>query len=150
MSSPHICHVISGLNEGGGIERHVRDLTGDLSKSLRISVLADPSMAPLFQPDVEFWAVNYRRSRINPLLMLELWKVIRAISPDCIHVHGRKAARLIGLLNRFLRLPTVITIHNLSPSSSVCKRFDAVIGVSAQITEGISHPCKFTIYNGRG
>lgn len=149
MKSPHICHVISGLNEGGGIERHVRDLTRNLSKNLRISVMADPSMASLFHPDVEFHSINYRRSRINPLLLVELWKTLILVSPDCIHVHGRKAARLVGLLNRFLRVPAVITIHNLSPSSNVCKRFDAVIGVSSKITEQISHPCKFTIYNGR-
>ncbi|MCY4657702.1 MAG: glycosyltransferase family 4 protein [Gammaproteobacteria bacterium] len=149
MNSPHICHVISGKNEGGGIERHVKDLTEELAAIYQVSVIADPSMEAMFADSIRFVPVDFLRSRRNLFLTMELRRKILALAPDCVHVHGRKAASLIGRINRFMRIPSVITIHNLSPSTKECKRFDAVIGVSGVITANISHPVKFTIYNGR-
>ena len=149
MNPPHICQVVSGINEGGGIERHVQDLVSELTKTHRVSVLADQSMRSLFAEDVKFLSIDYQRSRFNPFLSLHLWKSLKALAPDCIHVHGRKAAGLVGRLNRFLGVPSVITIHNLSPSTKSCRYFDAVIGVSATIRSNVTHPVKFTIYNGR-
>ena len=149
MTTLHICHLISGLNEHGGMERHVKDLTSELVKNLRVSVLADPSMQPLFTDTVAFVPIDFRRGRLNPKLSFELFQHLKALAPDCVHVHGRKAAVLFRRLNTVLRQPSVLTLHNLSPASKLCRKFDAVIGVSTQITDQTSHPYKFTIHNGR-
>lgn len=146
----HICLVVSGPNEGGGIERHVRDLAEGLSEQHRVSVIAHESYRNLFQQPVEFHPLNFLTWRYNPVFLLRFHNTIRALNPDILHAHGRKAARVI-LATRFAtRSKRVLTIHNTSSVDRFLKLFDAVIAVSSVVATPVNHPNKFVIFNGNG
>ena len=147
----HVCHIVSGINEGGGIERHISDLTRAHVKHIDVSVIAHESMADLFPAQVTFKSVPFHKSRRSLGLLLALRSKIQAINPDCLHFHGRKGAVIYRKLRWMLgrRLPAVITLHNNSQSTKVCKPFDIVVGVSEFITQNVDHPYKVTIHNGR-
>lgn len=146
----HICLVVSGPNEGGGIERHVRDLAEGLSNRHRVSVIAHESYRDLFLQPVEFHPLNFLTWRYNPVFLLSFYNAIRTLNPDILHAHGRKAARVI-LATRFAnRSKRVLTIHNTSSVDRFLKLFDAVIAVSSVVAAPINHPNKFVIFNGNG
>ena len=146
----HICLVVSGLNEGGGIERHVRDLAVGLAPQHRVSVIAHESYRSLFPEPVEFHEINFLTWRFNPLFLLNFCITVRKLNPDILHAHGRKAARVILSTRVATQSKRVLTVHNTSNISRLAKLFDAVIAVSPIVAAPLDHPNKFIIFNGNG
>lgn len=143
-----ICLVISGPNDGGGIERHVRDLAHGLARNHSVHVLAHRSLRSLFDSSVQFHQVEFTRWRFDVRFLTQCASQIRRIGPSVVHAHGRKAARVVSILRNFLAAPCILTVHNLKSDNRLYKKFDCVIAVSKLVAQGIKHPRLFTIHNG--
>ena len=63
-----------------------------------------------------------------------------------MHAHAGKAAALIARIAP--RFRTVGTVHGRKKDLSAYRGFDAVIGVSRGVLEGLDHPAKAVVYNG--
>ena len=146
----HICLIVSGPNEGGGIERHTRDLATGLADNQRVSVLAHDSFQDLFKEPVEFHAFDLQRWRFNPFLLRSFARKLKELQPNVIHAHGRKAAKIVAATRRATPARRVVTLHNTSKATNIVVSFDAVIAVSSVVAESVSHPNLTTIFNGNG
>lgn len=145
-----ICLVVSGRNELGGVERHLVDLANGLSQEFEVHVIADFSFSDQFNSAVWLHPVPFTLSRFSPRLLVAVSRAIKGISPDLIHAHGNKAARVLTLIDRQHTVPRILTVHNTKPVQQLCERFDRIITVTTQIKSQIQHPSVTTILNGRG
>ena len=143
-----ICLVVSGPNTEGGIERHLRDLSSGLSDLHDVHVVAHHSFEPLFAPSVSFHNFPFTKWRFNVLMYFQLIRKLKQLKPSIVHVHGRKAAVLVGRVKRFVNAPCVLTLHNLSSASRIVRKFEAVIAVSRLVAEGVSHSNLHVVHNG--
>lgn len=142
----NICQVLAG-DEEGGLETHVVDLANGLSAlGDTVTVIAHRKYGPRLAAAVRFVSLDLTRSRRNPWLRQGLRTRIRAAAPDIVHAHAGKAAALVASAKA--RSPSVCTVHNVKKDISPYLRFDAVIGVSPQVLDHVSHPCKEVVYNG--
>ncbi|MXZ56155.1 MAG: glycosyltransferase [Gammaproteobacteria bacterium] len=144
-----VCFAISGLNTGGGIERHVRDLAAGLVNSdCSVTILAHESYKALFDHSVEFRIVRFDRWRYSPFLLREFTKQVLAIEPSIVHAHGRKAAQVVSLTRHKFRSRCILTVHNLNIKPHLYEKFDTIIAVSPAVARKIDHPYVQTILNG--
>lgn len=148
-NSEHVCHIVAGVNEFGGIERHLADLCAGLATKMRVSVIADSSHAALFPARVEFYAVALTGSRFNPILRHRIAKLLDTLSPNFVHVHGRKAAVMVRRVVRRSTIKSVLTLHNNSTVSDLVSSFDAIIGVTEAVSSAVDHSNTYTVWNGR-
>lgn len=144
-----VCFAISGLNTGGGIERHVRDLAhGLVSADCNVSILAHESYKKLFENSVQFRTVRFDRWRYSPFLLREFTKQILTVNPSIVHAHGRKAAQVVSLTRNKFPSRCILTVHNLNIKPHLYKNFDTVIAVSPAVARKVDHPHVQTILNG--
>lgn len=153
MSPTHVLQLIDGLNVGGA-EVLLRDLADGLQRSgYRVSVCYStpgPLVREIAALDVPMTRLP-RLARIDPVLLLNMIRVMRREQPQIVHTHlfksdfhGRLAARLSGV-------PIVVsTLHNthawaknpvLGGLYSASARFaDTLIAVSDEVrTFAIEH-----------
>ena len=143
-----ICQVMAG-DEEGGLETHFADLANGLAVlGDSITVIAHERYRDRFAPGVAFLELDLTRGRRNPWLRRHLRRLIESIDPDVVHAHAGKAAALVAAIAP--RCRTVGTVHGLKKDLSAYRRFDAVIGVSRGVIEGLEHPGKTVVYNGVG
>ncbi|MDE0037455.1 MAG: glycosyltransferase [Gammaproteobacteria bacterium] len=141
-----ICQVMAG-DEEGGLETHFVDLANGLaSLGDDVVVIAHERYRGRFATDVEFHDLDLTKSRRNPFLRRHLRRLIDSVEPDVVHAHAGKAATLVATVDPSCR--TVGTVHGLKKDLSAYRRFDAVIGVSRGVVEGLDHPAKAVVYNG--
>ncbi len=143
-----ICLAVSGPNDRGGIERHVRDLANGLAQHCLVFVLAHESFRDMFEESVSFRQIRFDRWRYSPLLSMDFLNHIREIQPNIVHAHGRKAAQVVALTRKHFRSRCIMTVHNLNIQSKLCSHFDAIIAVSNAVAEAINHPSLHTVHNG--
>lgn len=144
-----VCFAISGLNTGGGIERHVRDLAHGLAQvDCQVTILAHESFKSLFENSIEFLIIRFDQWRYSPFLLREFAKQILAINPNIVHAHGRKAAQVVSLTRNKYPSKCILTVHNLNIKSHLYENFDTVIAVSPAVARKVDHPCVHTILNG--
>lgn len=142
----HICMVMAG-DEEGGLEKHVVELAHGLQKrGHNVNVIAHEKYRDRLH--VDFIAVNLSKSRRNVWVLYQLYKVIKTLNPDVIHVHGNKAAAMVSMLLPFLKLKSVATLHSRKKNTKMFKHFDAVIAVSPNAAEVLDHPNKHVVLNG--
>ena len=100
-----ICFVLASTGNGG-LEKHVRELSHELSKlGHYVSVIAPKVFLATLAPQIEKRSINVNLSRFNPLLLLSVLLQLRAVKPDIIHAQANKAATLVGTLRFFFNLP---------------------------------------------
>ncbi len=144
-----VCFAISGLNTGGGIERHVRDLAhGLVNADCRVTILAHDSYRSLFVNLVEFQTVRFDRWRYSPFLLRQFTRQVLKVNPSIVHAHGRKAAQVVSLTRKRFPSRCILTIHNLHIKPHLYKNFDTVIAVSPAVARKVDHPRVQTILNG--
>ena len=144
-----VCFAISGLNTGGGIERHVRDLAdGLVNADCSLTILAHESFKTLFDDSVDFRTVRFDRWRYSPFLLREFTQQVRALNPSIVHAHGRKAAQVVSLTRKKFQSKCILTVHNLNVKPHLFENFDTVIAVSPAVARKIDHPYVQTILNG--
>lgn len=138
-------------NYEGGMEKHVANLAAGLARRGHVvGIICGKGFSQLDIPNVEIFEVDAHKSRINPALLLTVFKTIRNFQPDIIHCHGGKAARTIGLIPVDKDATEVCTIHGLKRVNSAYDPFDLRIGVSKAITASLitaGRKC-ITVYNG--
>ena len=142
----NICLVMAG-NEEGGLEKHVVELAEGLQKNKhRVTVIAHEKYRERL--NTEFIAIDLSKSRRNIFVLYQLYKILKSLQPEIIHVHGNKAASMIGPLLTYLKIPNVATLHSRKKNTKMFKGFDAVIAVSPNAAETLEHPNKYIILNG--
>ena len=138
--------VMAG-DEEGGLEKHVVELAHGLQhRGHDVTVVAHEKYRERLK--VNFVAVDLSKSRRNIVVLYQLYRVLKNINPELIHVHGNKAAAMVGLLLPFLKLKSVATLHSRKKNTKMFKRFDAVIAVSPNAAEVLEHPHKHVVLNG--
>ena len=141
-----ICQIMAG-NEEGGLETHFVDLANGLAAlGDDVAVIAHGRYRGRLAADVAFHELDLTRSRRSPFLRRHLERLIDTVEPDIVHAHAGKAAALVASVDPSCR--TVGTVHGLKKDLSAYLRFDAVIGVSRGVVEGLDHPRKSVVYNG--
>lgn len=142
----NICLVMAG-NEEGGLEKHVVELAEGLQKNKhRVTVIAHEKYRERL--NTEFIAIDLSKSRRNIFVLYQLYKILKSLQPEIIHVHGNKAASMIGPLLTYLKIPNVATLHSRKKNTKMFKNFDAVIAVSPNASEILDHPNKYIVLNG--
>ena len=86
----------------------------------------------------------------NPLLHVELFRLLRRLQPDIIHTHAAKGAMLVNRVNRFLQIPHLATKHN-DRKGSIFNKLMWVSAVSQKASSSVLAKRGAevrTIYNG--
>ncbi len=143
----NICIVMAG-DEEGGLEKHVVELANGLVLSgHHVTLIAHQKYKGRVQ-GVDFNALDLSRSRRNPIVLWQLYKMIKSLNPEIIHVHGNKAAAMVGPLLPYLKIKSVATLHSRKKNTRMFKNFMAVIAVSPNAAEALAHANKFVVLNG--
>ena len=135
-------------DEEGGLEKHVVELANGLGqKGHKLTMIAHQKYADRVL-NVDFKAIDLSKSRRNLWVLWQLYTTIKTIKPDVIHVHGNKAAAMVGPLLPYLAVKAVATLHSRKKNTKMFRNFNAVIAVSPNAAEVLNHPNKFVVLNG--
>ncbi|WP_407308051.1 glycosyltransferase [Acinetobacter sp.] len=130
----HICMVMAG-DEEGGLEKHVIEMVNGLvQQGQQVTLIAHAKYASRVH-GVNFKSVDLTKSRKNPFLLWQLYRLIKQIKPDVLHVHANKAVAMIAPLLKWLDVPSVATLHNLKRNIHSFEKFDRVIAVSQRVAK---------------
>jgi glycosyltransferase involved in cell wall biosynthesis len=142
-----VCHFVASVGLGRG-DVFV-DLANVLCESIDVVILAPEGarFKKSLNAKVELVEYKSRNSRVNPILLLELARLLKQIKPDLVHTHFAKATEIFCLLNRLLKLPWVATKHN-PRKGRIYNKVDRVIAVSDGVAETVGHDDVTIIQNG--
>ena len=130
----HICMVMAG-DEEGGLEKHVIEMANGLvQQGQQVTLIAHAKYASRVK-GVTFKSVDLTKSRKNPFLLWQLYRLIKQIKPDVLHVHANKAVAMIAPLLKWLDVPSIATLHNLKRNIQSFEKFDRVIAVSQRVAK---------------
>lgn len=134
----------------GGLEQHTFNLVNGLADQYEVHFIALGTYAKHVSPQVNFHAFDFARSRLNPVMLWQLLRLIQNIQPDIVHAQAGKAAELIQRLRGFLpkQMKIVTTVHGTKKNKAIYAHADAVIAVSAALKAGIPEQKAHVIYNG--
>ncbi len=125
--------VMAG-NEEGGLEKHVVELANGLvGLQHQVSVIAHAKYQDRVHADIQFIAIDLSKGRRNPLVLWQLYHAIQETRPDLIHVHANKAVEMVAFLLKWLKIPSVATLHNKKSRMQAFLKFDRVIAVSQRV-----------------
>lgn len=150
-----VMHVMATSGGMGGLEAHTfhlsQYLSEDINYTTEVHLLIDQSYKSTVKhlERVHFHWVDFRKSRWNPILLLQIHKIIKQVKPDLVHAQGGKAVKLIGCLAPYLQAKTVATVHGMKNHLGDYRRFDQIIAVSGKVAEKFQTYANVeTIYNG--
>lgn len=139
--------MIMAGDEEGGLEKHVVELTNGLKhQGHQLTLIAHEKYQNRVETD--FIPVNLTKSRRNLFTLYHLYKVIKKLQPDIIHVHGNKAAAMVGNLLPYLDIPSVATLHSRKKNTKMFRNFTTVLAVSPNAAEVLNHPNVHIVLNG--
>ena len=117
--------------EFGGAEKVFVELTNILADQVRVTavVVRGTKYLRRFASSVPVIELKSNPTRHNPLLWLELRRLLKQRAPGIIHTHAAKAAELVALVNRDRRFLHVATKHN-DRKGSVFNRLPYISTVS--------------------
>lgn len=146
-----LCIVqILGTPEGrqGGLERHTLDLCGELAQRHEVHLIADPGFQAQCSKAVHFHAVDFRQSRWNPRLYLQIHRLVAQIKPDLVHAQAGKAAAIWSRLRRFFPSLPALGSQHLDHNTKPYRGLDHMITVSSFLAS--RHPPGFAtaVHNG--
>lgn len=142
-----VCHFVAstGLGRGDAFVYLVNALANDIEV-----VLVAPRNArfrEMVDKRIKIYEYKSINTRMNPLLLFELYKLFKRINPDIVHTHFAKASEIFYLMNRFLGFHHVATKHN-PRKGRIYNKIDHVIAVSNGVAESIMHDNVKVIHNG--
>lgn len=142
-----ICQVLAGVGYGG-LEKHTIELSKRLKQqNIDVTVIAHPDFAQDFE-GINFIPIDLGKSRLNPLLLYRLYKVLKNESFDIVHTQANKATDIVVKIKPFLNFKMISTVHNIKRNLNSFEKSDFVITVSDKIGEKLKNRNKQTIYNG--
>lgn len=140
--------MLMGGAEEGGLEKHFVELSNGLAGHCQLVAVGHAKYADRFDSQVDYQSLDLSRSRNNPLMLWQLYRLIRNAQPDLIHAQGGKAARLLATLKRWLPGVKIATVHGLKKKARGYNALDHCICVSRQAGERLQLPRFSVIYNG--
>lgn len=141
-----IVHILHG-NVLAGMEKFCIDLCNELSKSHDVKLIAGECFKEYISKRVDYTIMDIEKSRNNPFFLYELYKTIKAFSPDIMHGHKQKSIQILKRIVPFLHVPFVATKHDIK----VKKAFyglDYAITISDETIKTIKATNIYKIYNG--
>lgn len=141
MKILHILHA----NTLGGMEKVCIELCNILSKEHDVYLMTDLSFASRIAPSVNFIHIDIKARRNNPLTLWQFYKMIHAISPDIIHTHKQKSSYIIKWLYPFLKIPYVVTKHDMQ-IKKVYNKVPNVIAISDETAKTFKASNVYNIY----
>ncbi len=98
----------------GGAEKSFVELANGLSDrhELIALVVRNCNYLHRFGDKVRIVELASNPTSNNPLLLFELFRLLKEIQPDLVHTHAAKASMLVHRVNRFLMLNHLGTKHN--------------------------------------
>lgn len=130
----HRITMVMAGNEEGGLEKHVIELSNGLaSRGYKVCVIAHEKYKDRLSQSINFTPVDLSKSRRNPIALWQLFTAIKASQPDILHVQANKAVAMVAPLLKWLKVPSVATLHGMKNALNAFKRFDRIIAVSEQV-----------------
>lgn len=141
-----IAMVMAG-DEEGGLEKHVVELANGLQeRGHQLTLIAHEKYRDRLNTD--FIPVDLTKSRRNIFTLYKLFKTLKKIQPDLVHVHGNKAAAMVGSILPYLKIPSVATLHSRKKNTKMFKNYNVVLAVSPNAAEVLTHPNVKVVLNG--
>ncbi|WP_417536218.1 glycosyltransferase family 4 protein [Methylophaga sp.] len=144
----NICQLLLSTG-GGGLEKHVRELSISLHKAGHsVSVIADPQFLETLPAHIQGFPVNTEQSRRNPLLWFSVLYYLHKSNADIVHAQANKATAVLNKCRYFHRAKTVGTLHNIKSRVKDFAKLDQAIAVSHSLRSHLNIANATTIYNG--
>lgn len=123
----------------GGLEKHTFQLCSQLSQQQEVHLFLDIHYKnQLTESDnLHCYYYDFSKGRMNPCILYAVFKTIKRIQPDVVHAQGGKAAKILGFLLPFLKIPSIATIHGMKNNMKSYRIFSEVIAVSQMVAEKI-------------
>jgi glycosyltransferase involved in cell wall biosynthesis len=139
-----VVQLLPELNEGG-VERGTVDLNREFVKrSIHSVVISNGGklVPQLLQDGGEHVQIDVCSKNIltAPWRIWQLYRALKTLSPDILHVRSRVPAWMVFFANKALKLPVVSTVHgfnSVSFYSAIMTKADRVICVSNAIKEHV-------------
>jgi glycosyltransferase involved in cell wall biosynthesis len=133
----------------GGAEKSFVELCNGLSHEIRVEVLLfkENAIEHRLDPHIKVHYIFSGTGRHNPLLYLELGRLVKHIEPDIVHTHSAKASEIIYFLSRFITLTQVATKRN-PRKGKIFNRIKHVTAISQNVANSIGKDDVEVIYNG--
>lgn len=137
-----IVQILPELNEGG-VERGTVELSRELVKKGYESVVISHGGKQVSQLENE-GALHVKLDVCSkniltaPWRIIQLYRILKDLKPDIIHVRSRVPAWMVFFANKLLKLPLVTTSHGLysiNAYSAIMTKGDRVICVSETVKE---------------
>ena len=109
-----IVHIVADGKPGGGTTVVMGLVDAGKEAGASVSVVTESDSYALREMQdrgVPAHGLPFQHTRFNPLVWVELLRIIKRLSPDIIHVHGSRAALPLALFRSSLEAPIVYTIH---------------------------------------
>jgi len=145
-----IC-LVTADGTSGGIEKHILDLLEYLQIDHELTLIAPKSLTEKVGANIKSIPLDWNRSRRNPFLLVNLYKILNANKFDIVHSHGGKATFVLGLLKYLISFKLISTLHNNTKTKAKSyNNSDHVIGVSRNVfaESGFKGNSTSVIYNG--
>lgn len=142
-----VCHFVAstGLGRGDACVHLVNSLVAEIEVALVVP--RNARLLKTVDKRVEVFEYGSNNARMNPLLLIELYKLFKSIKPDIVHTHFAKATEIYHFINKLLRFRHVATKHNTRKGKIFNNIFN-VIAVSNSVAESINNNNVEVIYNG--
>lgn len=141
--------MVMASAEDGGLEKHVIELSNALAQTHQVSLIAHPRYQSAVQPQVNFIALDLSGSRYNPWTKYQLKQKILASTPDVVHAHASKTAKLMQSMVKSLPCPSVVTVHGLKKNNAAYFAFHHIIAVSDRVAQALGKTNQISVvYNG--
>jgi len=144
-----VCHFAASRGLGRG-EVYV-DLINQMAQTrsdLDVALVAphDALFRDRLDKRVTFLGYHAKDSRRNPLLWLEVRKLIKRFAPDLVHTHFAKATSIYRTIKPLVGVPYVATKHN-PRKGRVYEQVPHAIAVAEVVRQSIGHDRVTVIHN---
>lgn len=134
--------------EWGGAETSFAQLCNSMAEAAEVSVVVPRvnHVEAALDSGLPVYRLR-RRGRNNPLLYVELARLVARLRPDVVHAHAAKAATIMERLSPVVRIPWVGTKRN-ARGGRVFGRIRHATAISQAVAASIGRPDVRIIYNG--
>lgn len=118
---PHMTHIVEIVADGrpGGGTTNVLGLAADLkaSEGWKVSFVTQEgsySLEKARKDGLDAYGLDFFSSRFNPLTAWKLWRLLRKLKPDLVHVNAARAGLpmlLVPGIGRGRRVPMIYTVR---------------------------------------
>src|SRR5215469_13661333 len=130
---PRILYVVTRA-ERGGAQTHVLDLASSMRSDFEVSVATGEEgflTDACRERAIPVYVLPHLQRQVRPIAdaraFWEIWRLIRKLRPDLLHLHTFKAGFLARLAGRILGIPSIYTIHAWLYGTAAVSRFSSAL-----------------------